>query len=154
MRSRSILVSLLAAIFMLSGVGTASAADYVRGSVLLSPSDFEYTTVLLKDTRSDGFIRYVTGIVPGERKQVLFDPYNEIWFTGPIVYKPTNIYFAGRNISGFKRVFGDGTVDNRFFFANDGNVYQRVDVYDTVETRRGGGELSLSYSLRVGPPHR
>ena len=120
---------LIFAAFFLLWAGSAYAGDVVQGSILFSNGDFKYATVTLADTGSDGYIDYYTGRAQGYPELLYFDPYNQMWFAGPIGYKPSSIYFGGGNIKGFVRTFGDGTGDNRFFFGRNGHVYQRVDVY-------------------------
>lgn len=134
MRWMMILVAVLA--FSLAG-GPASA-DHFKGTVLFSDGKLDYATVSLGDTHKDGFLTYYSGSVPGYRDTLLYDPYNRLWVAGPIRYRPASLTFEGRKLRGYVREFGDGTRDSRFFFGDNGHVYQRVDYYRTVENSYKG----------------
>lgn len=119
-------------LFLLFASIPASADDY-KGSVLFSDGTFAYETVTIGNPHNDSFLTYYEGFVPGYSGQLLYDPYNRIWVCGPIQYRAASLTFNGQKEQGWVRSFGDGSEDSRFFFAKNGHVYQRVDVYHTLD---------------------
>ena len=122
-------IAAFVAFLAFSLTGIPAQADHFRGTVLFSDGKLDYATVTLGKTHKDSYLSYYSGSVPGYRGTLLYDPYNRIWVTGPIRYRPANMTFDGRKIKGYVREFGDGTRDTRFFFGQNGHVYQRVDYY-------------------------
>ncbi len=122
--------------------GAPASADHFKGTVLFSDGRLDYATVSLGDTHSDAYLSYYRGSVPGYRGTLLYDPYNRIWVAGPIRYRPATFYFDGRKIRGRVREFGDGTKDSRFFFGDNGHVYQRVDYYRSYDSHSQKGKGS------------
>lgn len=119
-------ISVLLVIILASA--PASAID-IKGNIMYSDGTLTYNNVTLGNTYQDSYMGYYEGSVPGYKGQLLYDPYNRMWVPGPVIYKGTSLDFNGQKQKGWMRKFGNGKKDSRFFFSEDGHVYQRVDSY-------------------------
>lgn len=140
-------VGIVSALFVLWLVLPALAQDTVDGTVRHPDGTFEYTKVTLVNTYTDDFFTYWLGQSKGIAGNLVFDPYNRIWVAYPISYSRTTLPFGGKQIEGWKRTYGDGTEDKRFFFGVDGHVYMKVDKYRKRRMQNGRRRRHHVYSF-------
>ena len=157
---RSLFFALLIAISVLFA-GAALGADSVKGTVLLKSGLLEYKSISVVDTYSDGYLTYWVGQTQRGGENFLYDPYNGIWVPGPVSWTQATLPFGHTTVAGWQRTFGNGSLDNRFFFGENGHVYWRFDKFKKRRMQNDRRKSYRAYSFWVdldtgyrGPAYR
>ncbi len=133
-----------------------SFAETVKGTVLLKNGLMEFKNVSVVDTYSDGYMTYWVGQTQRGGEKLLYDPYNGIWVPGPLSWEPATLPFGHSTVDGWQRRFGNGSIDTRFFFGENGHVYWRFDKFKkrTMQNNRRKSYRAYSFWLDLDTGYR
>lgn len=102
------------------------AGEKVFGIIVYPSGMYTVGKVQVEGTVSDDMFTYWEGTFKGD--YYYYDPYSLRWMSGPVSYRHATLAFQGQTIEGWVRDFG-GLTDYNHFFANDGDLYKRVNVF-------------------------
>lgn len=133
-----------------------SVAETVKGTVLLKNGQMEFKSVSVLNTFSDGYMTYWVGQTQRGGEKLLYDAYNKLWVPGPIVWESATLPFGHTVVDGWQRRFGNGSVDTRFFFGENGHVYWRFDKFKkrTMQKNRRKSYRAYSFWLDLDSGYR
>lgn len=103
-------------------------SNQIEAYVYDNTGTYRLTTVKLDQVTTDNLFQYWTGTSNNHR--VVHDPYFNVWWPAPVVYRRTVLNFKQQPVECLIRQFDGGRLeDPRVMFGMDGAVYLRVRVY-------------------------
>lgn len=108
-------------------------SNQIEAYVYDQTGNYRLTTVKLDQIATDNLFQYWTGI--SNNRRVVHDPYFNVWWPAPVVYRRTVINFKQQPVECIVRQYDGGKLeDPRIVFGMDGAVYLRIRVYRRFST--------------------